>query len=136
MKKILMAVMLALGLAVSAFAQDADPTRTISFPGDFNLGKWYDAKWDAYWEFSADNIKLYKGDQLICSFKDKIENWKMQAGMQGVEFSFDCKATHRTYKVTKPISANTDLELYVVRDDVPDSDKNKDWRTTIVRKDY
>ncbi|MCQ2240755.1 hypothetical protein [Treponema sp.] len=137
MKKILMVVVAAIAFAAAAFAQEVDltdATKTIKFPGDFNLGKWYDAKWDAYWEFESDNISLYKGDAKIVSFAGKIDNWKTTVSTRGLEITFDCASTNRSYKVTKPISASSDLELEVERHDVPDSDKNKQWKTTITRQ--
>ncbi|WP_407400095.1 hypothetical protein [Treponema sp.] len=137
MKKILMAVVAAFAFAAAAFAQEVDLTdasKTIKFPEEFNLGKWYDAKWDAYWEFESDNISLYKGDSKIVSFSGKIKNWNMSVSTRGLEISFDCDATSRSYKVTKPIASSSDLELEVERHDVPSTDKNKKWKTTILRQ--
>lgn len=137
MKKILMAAFVALGMIFGAAAQEVDLTdvsKTIKFPEDFNLGKWYDAKWDAYWELQSDNISLYKGDAKIVSFAGKIKNWNMSVSTRGLEITFDCDATSRSYKLTKPLATSSDLELEVERHDVPSTDANKKWKTTILRQ--
>ena len=137
MKKILMAAFVALGMVFAAVAQEADLTdvsKTIKFPEDFNLGKWYDSKWDAYWELESDNISLYKGDAKIVSFAGKIKNWNMTVSTRGLEITFDCDATSRSYKLTKPLAVSSDLDLEVERHDVPSTDVNKKWKTTILRQ--
>ena len=92
MKKILMAAFVALGMVFAAVAQEADLTdvsKTIKFPEDFNLGKWYDSKWVSYWELESNNINLYKGDAKIVSFAGKIKNWNMTVSTRGLEITFD-----------------------------------------------
>lgn len=137
MKKILMAVLAAFALSAAAFAQEVDLTdasKTIKFPGEFNMGKWHDAKWDAYWEFETNNISLYKGDTKIVSFEGKVKNYSMIVTSRGLEITFDCDATNRSYKITKPVATNSDLELEVERFDVPSTDSNRKWKTTILRQ--
>ena len=147
MKKILMAVVAALVFAAAAFAQSeqatgetitqvdvTDATTKIHFPAEFQFGKWKDAKWNAVWEISSNNIVLSQNDVVVCSFDGKIKNYNVVVGIKGLEISFDCDETKRSYKIVKPISTNTDLELDVVRHDVPDSDPNKHWKTQIIRQ--
>lgn len=146
MKKILMAVVAALIFAAGAVAQegqavgetvtqvDVTDATKIHFPAEFQFGKWKDAKWGAVWEITSSNIVLSKDGEVICSFDGKIKNYNVLVGIKGLEISFDCDATKRSYKIVKPISAKTDLELDVVRHDVPDSDPNKHWNTQIVRQ--
>ena len=117
MKKLLAAAVLAFGLIFAASAQEdvdlTQPATQIRFPKEFNLGKWYDAKWDATWEFTSDNIKLYKGSTLLVSFEGKVRDFTVKAGTKGLVVKFTCDETNRTYSFTKPISLSTDLE-YVV----------------------
>ncbi|MBQ0038979.1 MAG: hypothetical protein KBS64_00950 [Treponema sp.] len=149
MKRFIFAVLVAMGVAVAATAQDVsalgeavkqvdvdvtEATTKIHFPAEFELGKWKDAKWGALWEFSSNNIVLSKDGNVVCSFEGKVKNYNITVGTKGLVVSFDCDATKRSYKITKPIAANTDLELDVVRHDVPDSDPNKHWNTSIIRQ--
>ncbi len=93
-----MAAFVALGMIFGAAAQEVDLTdvsKTIKFPEDFNLGKWYDAKWDAYWELQSDNISLYKGDAKIVSFAGTIKNWNMSVSARGSEITCGCDAASR-----------------------------------------
>lgn len=137
MKKILMAALAALALSAASFAQEADLTdasRQIKLPEEFNLGRWYDQKWDAYWEIKSDNIILYKGTEEVISFSGKIKNWKVTAGKGGLVISFDCDETARSYKITKPITLSTDLDLEVERHDVDEGSEYKEWKATIKRQ--
>ncbi|MCF0241975.1 MAG: hypothetical protein HUK25_05015 [Treponema sp.] len=138
MKKLFAAAVLAMlcVFAVSA-ADDVDltaPASQIRFPDDWVLGSWYDAKWDATWTIGNNDIKIYKGSELVVSFADKVQNYTVKAGVSGLVISFDCAATNRSYSITKPISLSTDLNLVVDRKDVPASDKNKHWETAIKYK--
>ena len=126
-------MVLAFGLVFAAAAEESvDVTGAVSeikFPETFSLGKWYDAKWDATWEFLSDNIKLYKGNELLKSFKGDVKNFKTKVTTTGVVITFDCDATSRSYSFTKGISLSTDLEYKVDRHDT-----NETHSATIKRK--
>lgn len=134
MKKLFVAAILAALCVFSVAAQEVDltqPATQIRFPDDWSLGKWYDAKWDAYWEIGNNDIKLYKGNDLVISFDGKVSNYTVKVGTKGLTISFDCDETNRSYAITKPISLSTDLNLVVDRKDVPSTDPNKHMDTTI-----
>jgi len=135
MKKFLIAAIFAVACVFSAAADDIDltkPASEIRFPSDWTIGTWCDAKWDAYWEIGNNDIKLYKGEDLVVDFADKIENYTVKMGTDGLTIAFDCAATHRSYKITKPISLSNDLQLVVDRHDVPDSDPNKHMDVKVI----
>ncbi len=106
MKKILAFGALAL-ISAGAFAFDL---------GDIK-GTWQDSKWNANWTFGADG-KITLSDSVsgstIFTFEDdNVQNFKLNAGKDGVSVSFDCKETQRTYKFTKPLSLNSDLDMHI-----------------------
>ena len=134
MKKFLAAVFVAALCVFAVSAEDVDltqPATMIRFPDDWPSGSWYDSAWDATWTIGQNDIKIYKGDELVISFAGKVKNYTVKAGLKGLTISFDCDETQKSYSLTKPISLTTDLELVVDRHDVPASDKNKHWETSI-----
>ncbi len=106
MKKILAFGALAL-ISAGAFAFDL---------GDIK-GTWQDSKWNANWTFEADG-KITLSDSVsgssIFTFDDSnVQNFKLDAGKDGVSVSFACKETGRAYKFTKPLSLNSDLDMHI-----------------------
>lgn len=140
MKKMVLALAAACICAAAAVAQDATtvdltkPATEIRFPKDFNLGSWYDSKWDATWSFESNDIKLYKGSELIQDFSGKVKDFTVTAGTKGLVIKFSSDATKRTYQFTKPISIGTDLQMVIDRHDTPASDPNTHYDTKITRK--
>lgn len=136
MKKLFVAAIMAVMCVCAVSALDVDltkPATEITLPADWSAGKWFDVKWNAYWEFGNNTIKIYEGEDLIVDFAGKVKNFAMKAGTDGVTLSWDCDETRRSYSVTKPITLGTDLRLVVDRHDVPDSDPNKHMDTTIIK---
>ena len=85
--------------------------------GDFPVGKWLDATYDAVWSFSSDNIQLYRTDgRLVYDFRGEVEDFNVGAGMAGVELTFKCAGTDRSYKFAKGLT-NLDLALVVDKAD-------------------
>jgi len=81
--------------------------------GDFPVGKWLDATYDAVWSFSSDNIQLYRTDgRLVYDFRDEVQDFEVGAGMDGLELSFSCAATERSYTFVKGLT-NLNLQLTV-----------------------
>lgn len=114
MKKIL-AVAAVMALAVAGtFALDL---------GDIK-GTWKDSKWDANWNFSADGkiilSKASSGEEVFTFTDNNVKNFKLNASASGVSVSFRCDETERSYKFTKPLSLNADLDMTV----------NPDWTDT------
>lgn len=107
MKKLLGIVAVMALAAESTFALDL---------GDIQ-GTWKDSKWDANWTFAADGtIKLTKASsgESVYTFTDSnVKNFKLNAGTSGVSVSFDCADTERSYKFTKPLSLNADLDMHI-----------------------
>lgn len=109
MKKILTFGALAL-ISAGAFAFDL---------GDIK-GTWQDSKWNANWTFEADG-KITLSDSVsgstIFTFDDNnVQNFKLNAGKDGVSVSFDCKETERAYKFTKPLTLSSDLDMHIEPD--------------------
>lgn len=107
MKKIMVAVLAAVLGTAGAFAFDL---------GDIN-GTWRDAKWDADWTFSADGkivlTKASSGESVFTFTDANVKNFKLNAGASGVSVSFDCSETERSYKFTKPLTFNADLDMHI-----------------------
>ncbi len=109
MKKILTFGALAL-ISAGAFAFDL---------GDIK-GTWQDSKWNANWTFEVDG-KITLSDSVsgstIFTFDDNnVQNFKLNAGKDGVSVSFDCKETERAYKFTKPLTLSSDLDMHIEPD--------------------
>ncbi len=108
MKKLFtLAAVLAVAAASSVSALDL---------GDIK-GTWQDSKWDADWTFSADgkiHLTSSKDNSEVFTFTDNnVQNFKLSAGKTGVSISFDCKETERSYKFTKPLTLNADLDMHI-----------------------
>lgn len=106
MKKTIMVLLLCLsGLAVVS-AQEMDL-------GDFPVGKWLDADYDALWTFSSDSIELYlTNGSLVYDFKNKIQDFDINGSLKGVELTFSCEETGRSYRFVKGVSS-LDLQLVI-----------------------
>lgn len=85
--------------------------------GDFPLGKWLDAQYDAVWEFQSNNIRILSTDGSVhYDFAGKtIENWSIKPGTSGLVLSFYCPDTGRKYEFTKALT-DTSLKMYIVTD--------------------
>jgi len=78
--------------------------------GDFPLGTWLDAKYNAYWELSSDNIKITNGaGKVYYDFSQKtVQDFKVSAEAEGIVMTFYCVESEKHYKLTKPL---TDFNL-------------------------
>ena len=113
MKKAIVTLVLLLVTAVTVSAQSVNL-------GDFPKGKWLDDKWNAMWEFSADNIRILDAASgaVAYDFKDKITDFKVDVSLTEAKISFVCKEAGRSYVFTKGIK---DLNLTMTID--------PDWTT-------
>jgi len=105
MKRLVLALVVAAILVPAASALDL---------GNFPLGSWFDANWDAVWEFTSGNIRILAPDGTEHFDFDKagVQNWKIGAGADGPNISFDCEASGKSYKLSKPLtSAAVILEI-------------------------
>ncbi|MCQ2582564.1 MAG: hypothetical protein MJ160_01530 [Treponema sp.] len=114
MKKLFAALIVAAVMAVGAFAEDSFPT-----------GSWIDSNYDAEWVFGVNgSVELHDavtGDLIFKFTKDQIKDYRLLPSADGFTLSFECPATHRKYKFSKPISLSTDLIMEI---DPDWSDKN------------
>ncbi|RKX73695.1 MAG: hypothetical protein DRP60_11465 [Spirochaetes bacterium] len=84
--------------------------------GEFPVGEWMDANYDALWTFSSNNIQLFRTNgTLVYDFKGEVENFELNVTISGLELSYSCKGTARSYKFVKGVS-NTDLQLVIDTD--------------------
>jgi len=84
--------------------------------GNFPVGKWVDSRYEAVWTFSTGNIQLFTtGGDLVFDFDGKVDNFKVNGSLSGVEITFSCKETGRTYKFVKGVS-NLDLQMVIDKD--------------------
>ena len=107
MKKIIILSVLLAFVSFAAFAQVMDL-------GDFPTGKWADEKYDAIWEFGANNIRILDMDGgVYYDFEGKtIKNFNIKVSLEGIELSFTCVESERDYKFLKP-PTNLDLEMTI-----------------------
>ena len=85
--------------------------------GDFPLGNWLDAQWDAVWEFNSDNIRILDTEgNLYYDFANKtIVDYKITPSISGLKLSFRCEETGKKHEFTKPIT-NLNLEMVIDTD--------------------
>ena len=99
MKKILLIIMILLAATVMVYSQGIDL-------GDFPIGKWLDANWDAVWEFSSSNIRILgtHGEVHYDFYGKTIEKWSVRPSDQGLVLSFYCPDTGKEYYFVKPLT--------------------------------
>lgn len=131
MKKLLLSLLVAALAVTSAFAQNSikdalnQADAQITKAGEqFPKGTWIDTNWDAAWEFGVNNtikLKDAKTGELIYDFtKDKRSNFKINMTSAGLEISFRCEDTKRTYKFTKPLELNANIIMDIDYDLEPE----------------
>jgi len=88
--------------------------------GNFPLGKWLDANYDAVWEFTSSNIRISDpSGELVYDFSNAtMEDFSVGAGMDGITLSYYCPETEKTYILTKPVTGS-DLTLKIERTGKP-----------------
>jgi len=113
MKKIF-AVLIVLLTAVSL---SADPIQL----GNFPLGQWLDANYNAVWDFTSNNIRILSTDgRVLYDFSTKtIQDFKviLEGGQPGI--SFTCPESGRSYKFLKPLIGG-DIKMQIKRYARPD----------------
>jgi len=108
MKKILV-VLIILFVAASL---SADPINL----GNFPVGQWLDANYDAVWDFTSSNIRILSTEgKVLYDFSNKtILDFKVfiEGAQPGI--SFTCPEAGRSYKFLKPLT-NSDLFMEIER---------------------
>jgi len=111
MKKLFIILMLLLVMAAFAGAEGLNL-------GNFPLGKWLDARWNAVWEFRSGNIRILDSNtsDVVYDFDGKtIQDFSVKPSVKGVVLSFYCVETGKKYKFTKP-ATNMDLIMEINTD--------------------
>lgn len=83
---------------------------------DFPTGTWVDNNWNAEWVLDVAKVHLYDAanGELVYTFtKNNTENFKFVPSADGLTLSFTCAETNRSYKITKPLTLDTDLILEI-----------------------
>jgi len=113
MKKIF-AVLIILLTAVSL---SADPIQL----GDFPVGQWLDANYNAVWDFTSNNIKILNANgKVLYDFSTKtIQDFKIILEGTQPGISFTCVESGRSYKFLKPLTG-TDVNMQIKRRGRPD----------------
>jgi hypothetical protein len=104
MKKIFVVLIILL----TAAALSADPIQL----GNFPLGQWLDANYDAVWDFSSDNIRILSpGGRVLYDFSDKtIQDFKVTLEGTQLCITFSCPEAGRSYKFLKgPTDTNVNM---------------------------
>jgi hypothetical protein len=112
MKKLLVVLIVLL----TAASLSADPIQL----GNFPVGRWLDANYNAIWDFASSNIRILSLDEkVLYDFSSKtIQDFKiiMEGAQPGV--SFTCPEAGRSYKFLKPLT-NSDVIMEIERKSIP-----------------
>jgi len=112
MKKLLVVLIILLAAA----SLPADPINL----GNFPVGQWLDANYDAVWDFASNNIRILSPDgRVMYDFSNKtIHDFKvfMEGTQPGI--SFTCLESGRSYKFLKPLTSS-DLVMEIERSRYP-----------------
>jgi hypothetical protein len=112
MKKFLV-VLVVLSVAASL---SADPIQL----GNFPVGQWLDANYNAVWDFSSNNIRILSNTgRVLYDFSNKtIQDFRviMEGAQPGISFS--CPEAGRSYKFLKPLT-NSDVTMLIERKNLP-----------------
>ncbi|GAB1456088.1 MAG: hypothetical protein RBT62_08110 [Spirochaetia bacterium] len=86
--------------------------------GDFPVGSWIDANYDAVWEFTSNNIRILGTDgSVIWDFSEKtINDFKVSIKEGAPAISLSCPEAGRSYTFIKPLT-NTTLKMEIARPD-------------------
>jgi hypothetical protein len=112
MKKLIVFLVIFLA-AVSLFA---DPIHL----GNFPVGQWLDANYNAVWDFSSNNIRILSVDGVVLyDFSTKtIQDFRVFVEGTQPGISFTCPEAGRSYHFVKPL-LNSDLNMRIERYGLP-----------------
>lgn len=109
-----------IAFAVSAFVLATTVFAGSINLGDFPIGNWKDANYDAIWEFSSGNIRITSPDgKVYCDFSQKtVNDFQVGASTEGPTISFSSPDTGRSYKFIKSLTG-MDMTLEIERSGKP-----------------
>jgi hypothetical protein len=112
MKKLLAVLIILLAAA----SLPADPINL----GNFPLGQWLDANYDAVWDFTSNNIRILNTDgKILYDFSDKtIIDFRVFLEGTQPGISFTCPETGRSYKFLKSL-ISSDMIMEIERSNKP-----------------
>jgi hypothetical protein len=88
--------------------------------GDFPVGKWLDANYDAVWEFSSNNIRVLDSNtgEVYYDFAGMTQNFRV--GVAGIQptIQFGCSDAGRTYAFRALLPGNN-LTMEIEREGLP-----------------
>jgi len=104
-------------ILLAATALSADPIHL----GDFPVGQWLDANYNAVWDFSSNNIRILSPNgTVLYDFSNKtIRDFKVILEGTQPGISFTCVESGRSYKFLKPL-LGADLSMQIKRTGRPD----------------
>jgi len=113
MKKIFVILIILL----AAGTLSADPI----YLGNFPLGQWLDANYNAVWDFTSNNIRILSPNgRVLYDFSDKtIQDFKVTMEGSQPAISFTCPEAGRSYKFLKPLLSD-DLNMRINRPNKPE----------------
>jgi len=113
MKKIFVVLI----ILMTAVALSADPIQL----GNFPLGQWLDANYNAVWDFTSNNIRILSTNgRVLYDFSDKtINDFKITLEGTQPSISFYCPEAGRAYKFLKPLIGN-EMIMQINRRDLPE----------------
>jgi hypothetical protein len=90
----------------------ADPIQL----GNFPVGQWLDANYNAIWDFTSNNIRILSTNgRVLYDFSGKtIQGFRiiMEGAQPGISFS--CPEAGRSYKFLKPLTSS-DVIMHIER---------------------
>jgi len=113
MKKIIVILIILL----TAGSLSADPI----YLGNFPVGQWLDANYNAVWDFTSNNIRILSTNGMVLyDFSNKtIHDFKVSLEGTQPAISFSCPEAGRSYKFVKPL-LNDDLNMRISRRNLPE----------------
>jgi len=99
-------------ILMAAASLPADPIQL----GDFPVGQWLDANYNAVWDFTSNNIRILSvNGNVLYDFSTKtIQDFKVILEGTQPGISFTCVESGRSYKFLKPL-IGTDLNMQIKR---------------------
>jgi len=112
MKKVFVVLIILLAAAYLP----ADPIQL----GNFPLGQWLDANYNAVWDFASNNIRILNTDgKVLYDFSEKtIQDFKIIFEGTQPGITFTCPEAGRSYKFLKPL-LNSDVIMEIERRNLP-----------------